>query len=98
MLTTRNVLTVVILVLLISLVSACISLLGSPTGGVSGRDSYGTHLYGFRGLFETLDALGVPVERELVPPDGLFNRDITLAPETVVSFKLANSITLPPHE
>ncbi|HEV8069780.1 MAG TPA: DUF4350 domain-containing protein [Planctomycetaceae bacterium] len=79
MLTTRNVLTVVILVLLISLVSACISLLGSPTGGVSGRDSYGTHLYGFRGLFETLDALGVPVERELVPPDGLFNRDITLA-------------------
>ncbi|HMD22092.1 MAG TPA: hypothetical protein VKH40_17335 [Alloacidobacterium sp.] len=26
------------------------------------------------------------------------NRDITLAPETVVSFKLANSITLPPHE
>src|SRR5277367_4776605 len=25
------------------------------------------------------------------------NRDITLAPETVVSFKLMNSITLPPH-
>jgi hypothetical protein len=79
MLTTRNVLTVVILVLLISLLSACISLLGSPTSGVTGRDSYGTHLYGFRGLFETLDALGVPVERELVPPDGLLNRDITLA-------------------
>jgi hypothetical protein len=79
MLTTRNVLFVVILVVLISLVSACISLLGSPTGGVTGRDSYGTHFYGFRGLFETLDALGVPVERELVPPDGLLSRDITLA-------------------
>ena len=79
MLTTRNVLTVVILVLLISLLSACISLLRSPTSGVTGRDSYGTHLYGFRGLFETLDALGVPVERELVPPDGLLNRNITLA-------------------
>ena len=26
------------------------------------------------------------------------NRDITLAPETVVSFKLTNSITLPPHQ
>jgi hypothetical protein len=26
------------------------------------------------------------------------NRDITLAPETVVSFKLANSLTLPPHQ
>jgi hypothetical protein len=79
MLTTRNVLFVVILVVLISLVSACISLLASPTGGVTGRDSYGTHFYGFRGLFETLEELGVPVERELVPPDRLVNRDITLA-------------------
>jgi len=26
------------------------------------------------------------------------NRDITFAPETVVSFKLTNSITLPPHQ
>lgn len=26
------------------------------------------------------------------------NRDITLAPETVVSFRLTNSLTLPPHE
>jgi hypothetical protein len=25
------------------------------------------------------------------------NRDITLAPETVLSFRLMNSITLPPH-
>jgi len=79
MLTTRNVVFLVILVVVISLVSACISLLGSPTGGVTGRDTYGTHSYGYRGLYETLDELKIPVERELVPPDGLLNRDITLA-------------------
>jgi hypothetical protein len=79
MLTTRNVVLLVILVLLISLVSAGISLLGGPTSGVTGRDSYGTHSYGFRGLFETLEELNVPVERDLLPPDRLLDRDITLA-------------------
>ena len=43
MLTTRNVVTVVILVVLICLVSATIALLRGPTGGVTGRDSFGTH-------------------------------------------------------
>jgi hypothetical protein len=79
MLTTRNVVTVVILVVLISVVSASISVLRSPTGGVTGRDSYGTHSYGFRALFETLAELDIPVERELTPPGGLLGRDITLA-------------------
>src|SRR5277367_1462644 len=79
MLTTRNVVTVVILVVLVCLVSATISLLRGPTGGVTGRDSFGTHSYGFRGLFETLSELKIPVERELAPPDALLDRDITLA-------------------
>lgn len=79
MLTTRNVVTLVIAVSVISLVSACVSLIGSPTSGVTGRDSFGTHAYGYRGLFETLEALHVPVERELVPPDGLARRELTLA-------------------
>jgi hypothetical protein len=79
MLTTRNVVVVVILILLISLVSACVALVESPTGGVNGRDSYGTRSYGYRGLFETLEDLKVPVERELMPPEALGNRDITLA-------------------
>ncbi|HET6328159.1 MAG TPA: DUF4350 domain-containing protein, partial [Planctomycetaceae bacterium] len=79
MLTTRNVVTVVILVMLISIVSAAISLLRSPSGVVTGRDSYGTQSYGFRGLYDTLEELNVPVERELTPPDGLLDRDITLA-------------------
>ncbi len=79
MLTTRNVVLLVILVFVISLVSACVSLIGSPTSGVTGRDTYGTHAYGYRGLFETLEALHVPVERELVPPDGLARRELTLA-------------------
>jgi Domain of unknown function (DUF4350) len=79
MLTTRNVVTLVIAVSVISLVSACVSLVGSPTSGVTGRDSYGTHAYGYRGLFETLEALHVPVEREIVPPDGLARRELTLA-------------------
>jgi hypothetical protein len=79
MLTTRNVVIVVILVVLISLVSASISLLRSPSAIVTGRDSYGTHSYGFRGLYETLGELNIPVSRELVPPDGLLHRQLTLA-------------------
>jgi len=79
MLTTRNVVTLVIAVSVISLVSACVSLIGSPTSGVTGRDSFGTHAYGYRGLFETLETLHVPVERELVPPDGRASRELTLA-------------------
>jgi hypothetical protein len=79
MLTTRNVVLTVIAMLVISLVSACVTLLHSPTSGVTGRDSFGTRSYGFRGLFETLEELGIPVERELVPPGGLSGREVTLA-------------------
>jgi len=79
MLTTRNVVIVVILVVLISLISASVSLLRPPSATVTGRDSYGTHSYGFRGLYETLGELNIPVSRELVPPDGLLHRQLTLA-------------------
>ena len=99
MLTTRNVVTVVILVVLISVVSAAISVLRSPTG-VTGRDSYGTHSYGFRGLFETLAELDIPVERELTPPGGLLDRDITLAifePDPTLVTLTALGATEDPH-
>jgi hypothetical protein len=79
MLTPRNLIILFIVLFVVSLVAACVSLIESPTGGVTGRDSFGTRTYGFRGLYETLEELGVPVERDLVPPDRSLNRDITLA-------------------
>jgi Domain of unknown function (DUF4350) len=78
-LTPRNVIIIFIVLVAISLASACLALVQSPTGGVNGRDSFGTRTYGFRGLYETLEALGVPVERELLPPDRSLDRGATLA-------------------
>jgi hypothetical protein len=79
MLTPRNFIILFIVLFVVSLVSACVSLIESPTGGVTGRDSFGTRTYGFRGLYETLEELGVPVERDLVPPDHSLKRDVTFA-------------------
>jgi hypothetical protein len=79
MLTPRNFIILFIVLFVVSLVSACVSLIESPTGGVTGRDSFGTRTYGFRGLYETLEELGIPVERDLVPPDRSLKRDMTLA-------------------
>ena len=62
-----------------SLVGACVSLLRSPTGGGLGVDTYGTRGHGFRGLFEILEQLDIPVERTTVPPDRMLDRNMTLA-------------------
>ena len=79
MLNTRNVLAAVLIVMFLSLVGACVSLLRSPTGGGLGVDTYGTRGHGFRGLFEILEQLEIPVERTTVPPDRMLDRNMTLA-------------------
>ena len=79
MLNTRNVLASILIVMFLSLIGACVSLLRSPTGGGLGVDSYGTRGHGFRGLFEILQQLEIPVERTTVPPDRVLDRNMTLA-------------------
>jgi hypothetical protein len=78
MLTARNVVAVVVAIAVISLVSACISVMRPPDSGGMGRDTYGTRAAGQRALFETLEALGVPVERLLMPPTAVLGRNVTL--------------------
>jgi hypothetical protein len=79
MLNTRNVVAAVVIVTVVSLVAACLALFQTPGGGGLGVDSYGTRGHGFRGLFEMLAELHVPIERATVPPSRLLSRDITLA-------------------
>ncbi len=78
MLNTRNVVAAAVIVTLVSLVGAILALWQSPGSGL-GIDSYGTRGHGFRGLFEILAELHVPVERADAPPNRLLDRDITLA-------------------
>jgi hypothetical protein len=79
MFNTRNVLAAILIVMFLSLIGACVSLLQSPTGGGLGVDTYGTRGHGFRGLFEILEQLEIPVERTTVPPDRMLDRNMTLA-------------------
>lgn len=45
-----------------------LSLRQTPDSKGFGRDSYGTRVSGYRGVYETLEELGVRVERQLAPP------------------------------
>lgn len=65
----RSLILLALLVLVLSLAGECLSLLGEPDSDGQGRDSYGVKRYGYRGLFEVLTELGVPVERHLTPPE-----------------------------
>lgn len=40
----------------------------TPDSKGMGHDSYGTRVAGFKGVYETLEELGVPVKRQLAPP------------------------------
>jgi len=77
MLNTRNVVTVAVIITVVSLVGGLLELLHAP-GGL-GVDTYGTRDHGFRGIYELLEELHVPVERDNAPPSRLLNRDVTVA-------------------
>ncbi len=64
----RSLISLSVAILVISLVASCLSMLRPPDSGGRGRDSYGTEGLGYRGLFDTLDELGVTVERRFAPP------------------------------
>jgi hypothetical protein len=55
-------------VVVLSVLGMLVSMLQPQDSGGRGRDSHGTRVEGFRALYELLSELGVPVERELAPP------------------------------
>lgn len=76
MLNTRNVVAVAVIITVVSLIGGLLELL-QPPGGL-GIDTYGTRDHGFRGIYELLAELHVPVERDDGPPSRFLDRDITL--------------------
>lgn len=72
MLTPRRVILAAVALLAVSVTAGVISLLQPPDSSGLAADTYGTRHAGQRGLFETLRALDLPVERSVEPPgDGL---------------------------
>lgn len=78
MLTTRNAILVAAGVLVLSILASVFSMLKPRDSDGKARDSYGTQAAGYRGLYEVLEELGVPVERELAPPQAEKLDDQTL--------------------
>jgi hypothetical protein len=74
MLSSRNVILVVVLLAVVSVAWAAISLLLPPDSNGMAPDSYGTQASGLRGLYETLTELHVPVQRGLVPPTAFLGK------------------------
>jgi hypothetical protein len=78
MLNTRNIVAAAVILASVSLLGAFVAFLQPPGGGL-GIDTYGTRGHGYRGLFEILAELKIPVERATVPPNRILKRDVTLA-------------------
>jgi Domain of unknown function (DUF4350) len=79
LLTARNAILAVSVVFAVSLIWACVDMLHPNDSGGMGHDSYGTRADGFRGLYETLEELHVPVNRGLAPPRSKDDYTHTLA-------------------
>jgi hypothetical protein len=84
LLTPPNAILTAALVLAVSLVWACATMMRPNDSGGMGRDSFGTRNSGFRALFETLQELQVPVRRNLEPPaaDASANTLVLLRPDS----------------
>src|ERR1700722_19752298 len=78
MLNTRNVVAAAVVLTAVSLLGGLLAFLRPPGGGL-GIDSYGTRGHGYRGLYEILAELKIPVERAEVPPTRILKPDATLA-------------------
>lgn len=68
MLSARSVLGLFFTLTIFSLVVVFFQMLMPPDSNGLGHDSYGIRQNGMRGLYETLEALDLPVQRGLVPP------------------------------
>ncbi|MCP4784609.1 MAG: DUF4350 domain-containing protein [Fuerstiella sp.] len=65
----RNAIVAATVLLVLSIMTSLLSMIREPDSGGMGNDSFGTQGHGYRGLFETLDELGIEVDREFAPPD-----------------------------
>ncbi len=75
MLSSRSVILIIIALAVAGFCGVLMDLAAPPDQGGVGRNSYGTKMYGHRGLFELLDALKLPVRRGMVPPNVAVTND-----------------------
>jgi hypothetical protein len=68
LLSARNVILAAAALLVLSVLGSCLSMLRPPDSGGYGRDSFGTRRGGFRALVDMLTEFGIPVARDLAPP------------------------------
>ena len=78
MLSSRSVILLVITLAVVSLFGMILSLAAPPDQGGLGRNTYGTHIYGQRGVYDLLNELQRPVRRGLVPPSALVKDDVCI--------------------
>jgi hypothetical protein len=64
----RSLILLSVFILAVSLFAAWLSLFRAPDSNGRGHDTYGTKGYGYKGLFDSLRELGVPVRRDISPP------------------------------
>lgn len=65
----RSAILLAVLLLVTALITGFVSLFRPPDSGGMGQDSYGTRGFGYKGLFDVLHELNVPVRRDFSPPD-----------------------------
>ena len=68
MLSVRNAIISASLLFVMSLGFTVLNMMQSPDSEGYGTDSFGTRGLGYRGMFETLDELNIPVSRQFAPP------------------------------
>ncbi len=68
MLSTRNAITAVVALTVLSIGATVYNLTQPPDGGGLGRNSYGTRAHGHRAIYETMEKLNLPVRRSHFPP------------------------------
>lgn len=78
MLTPRRAIVLSVAIVVFSVTWSVLSLLREPDSGGAAADSYGTRRDGQRGLYETMQELGLPVSRSLEPPGRLLPYDTTV--------------------
>jgi hypothetical protein len=72
--TSRNVIIACFCLAAVCIALGLVELSHPPDSGGLAADSYGTRSRGQRALFETMEVLGVPIERSLVPPSAHLSR------------------------
>lgn len=79
MFTARKSVIIIFTVLALSVGGSIYNLTQPPDSDGFAQDSYGTRAHGYRGIYETLDELGMPVKRSFTPPPFTLSKGERLA-------------------